>query len=157
MREGPGGVQAAGGGTVDRKGANMVEYLIIVGVVVLVRIARIDYAAPVLSIQRALLRLRSTYILGGLSVGLAWWVLWVPLLMVLIGRAGGGLYANAPAAVIGGLAVGVAGLALTYVAYRWASQPERARLSRWLADGAAGRSIRRAQAAVEDLARFEQE
>jgi hypothetical protein len=131
--------------------------LIVVGVVVLVQVARIDYAAPVLSIQRALLRLRSTYIRGGLSVGLAWWVMWLPLLMVLIGNTGGGLYANAPAVVIGGLAVGVAGLVLTYAAYRWASRPERARLGRWLGDGAAGRSIQRAQAAVDDLARFEQE
>jgi hypothetical protein len=131
--------------------------LIAAGVAVLAQVARIDYAAPVVAIQRALLRLRWTYVRTGLAIGLAWWFLWVPLIMVLIGMAGGDLYANAPSAVIGGLLSGVVGLFLTFVVYRWANQPSRARLGRWLADGAAGVSIRRAQAAVDDLTRFERE
>lgn len=131
--------------------------MIVLGVVVLAQVARIDYAAPVVTIQRALLHLRSTTIRGGLAIGLAWWFLWVPLIMVLIGQAGGNLYVNAPSAVVGGLSSGVAGLLLTVAVYRWARQPRRAHLGRRLADAAAGASIRRAQAAVDDITRFEQE
>ena len=41
--------------------------LVIVGAVVEARIAAIDYAAPVLAIQRQLLALRSAYVIGGMT------------------------------------------------------------------------------------------
>ncbi len=33
-------------------------------------------------------RLRKVYVRGGLAIGLPWWLLWIPFLMVLIGHAG---------------------------------------------------------------------
>jgi hypothetical protein len=132
--------------------------LIVFGAVMQARIAHIDYAAPVLTIQRELLRLRRTYIVGGLLIGLPWWFLYVPLLMVLVSVIGGGdLLEKAPAFVFIGLGSGAAGLLMTWIVYRWANRPQRARIGRMLDDSAAGASIRRAQTAVDDLSRFEQE
>ncbi|MGH8063065.1 MAG: serine/threonine protein kinase, partial [Pseudoxanthomonas sp.] len=62
-------------------------------------IRTIDYSLPVLDIQKQLLRLRRFYIINGMIVGLPWWFMWVPVLMMLVGLAGGDLYAKAPSVV----------------------------------------------------------
>ncbi|GAA0712700.1 hypothetical protein GCM10009105_15530 [Dokdonella soli] len=128
--------------------------LIVFGAVMQARIARIDYAAPVLAIQRQLLTLRRTYVIGGLLIGLPWWFLTAPLLVVL---TRGLILDNAPSAVWGQLVVGAIGLLATGGFVRWANQPHRAALGRKLGDGAAGGSIHRAQAALDEIARFEKE
>lgn len=132
--------------------------LIAVGVVVQTRIAHIDYAAPVVQIQHELLRLRRTYVIGGMLVGLPWWFLHVPLIMVLAKMGNNtDILERAPAFVFISLAIGGAGLLLTWALHRWANRPQHARIGRWLDDTAAGAGIRRAQAAVDELSRFEQE
>jgi hypothetical protein len=132
--------------------------LIAFGAVMLAQIARIDYAAPVLAIQRQLLRLRQTYVRGGLLIGLPWWCLWVPLLMVLA-RAGNDddVFARMPSFVWINLAFGAIGLLLTWGFLRWTNRPSRAGLARTLDDHAAGTSIRRAQAEIDAITRFEQD
>ncbi len=133
--------------------------LIIFGAVIEGQIARINYAAPVLEIQCRLLRLRRIYTVGGaLFLGLPWWFLYVPLMIVLVAIASGAnLLHTAPSFVYGGLAVGLLGLLASAGIYRWSHRPERARLGRMLDDSMAGGSIRRAQRALDELARFEQE
>jgi hypothetical protein len=132
--------------------------LIAFGAVMQAQIARIDYAAPVLAIQRQLLLLRRTFVHGGMLIGLPWWFLYVPLLMVLA-KVGSNadLFDNAPAWVWVSLGVGMLGLALTAWFHRWANQPQRVALGRMLEDAAAGSSIRRAQAALDEVTRFEQD
>ena len=73
------------------------------------RIHQIDYAAPVLDIQKQLTALRRLYIVNGMIAGLPWWFLWVPLLMTLSGLAGVELYARAPSVVWIGMGIGIAG------------------------------------------------
>jgi hypothetical protein len=129
--------------------------LIIVGAVVQAHIVRIDYAAPVLVIQRQLLKLRKIYAVGGaVVVGLPWWFLTAPLLVVL---TRGAIMDKAPSVIWIQLAIGAAGLLATWWFHHWAHRPERARLARALDDSTTGGSIRRAQAAADDIARFEQE
>ena len=129
--------------------------LIIVGAVVQSQVARIDYGAPVLTIQRQLLLLRRTYAYwGAVVVGLPWWFLTAPLLVVL---SRGTIMTNAPSVVWIQLAIGAAGLLATWRFHRWSHRPERAQLARKLDDSTAGGSIRRAQAALNEIARFEQE
>lgn len=129
--------------------------LIIFGGVVQGQVARIDYGAPVLVIQRQLLKLRKTYAVGGaLVVGLPWWFLTAPLLVVL---TRGAIMVNAPSVIWIQLAIGAAGLLATWWFHRWSRRPERAALARKLDDSTAGGSIRRAQAALEEIARFERE
>ncbi|MGC1549714.1 MAG: hypothetical protein WA777_14410 [Rhodanobacter sp.] len=129
--------------------------LIVVGAVIQAQIARIDYAAPVILIQRQLLQLRKTYVhYGALICGLPWWFLTAPLLVVL---SRGAIMVNAPSAIWAQLVVGVVGLLATWWFYRWSHRPEREQLGRKLDDSNAGGSIRRAQTIADELARFEQE
>lgn len=129
--------------------------LIVFGAVVQAHVARLDYAVPVLIIQRQLLKLRRIYAVGGaLVVGLPWWFLTAPLLVVL---SHGAIMHNAPSVIWIQLVIGAVGLLATGWFYRWSHRPERAALARKLDDSSAGGSIRRAQAATDAIARFEQE
>lgn len=129
--------------------------LIVVGGLVQSGIARIDHGASVLTIQRQLLHLRQTYaVVGAVAVGLPWWFLTAPLLVVL---SHGAILRTAPSVIWIQLAIGAAGLLATWWFHRWAHRPQCANLGRKLDDNAAGGSIRRAQAALDEIARFERE
>ena len=129
--------------------------MIAVGALIEARIASVDYSAPVLTIQRQLAQLRKVYVRGGLAIGLPWWLLWIPFLMVLFGYAGVDLYSHAPSVIWIGTAIGVVGLLATWafvrLAVRWPQFAER------LERSAAGGSINRAQARLDELARFERD
>jgi hypothetical protein len=128
--------------------------LIVSGGIVQGHIARVDYAAPVVAIQQQLLKLRRAYLVSGWIAGLPWWFLCAPLLVVL---SDGAILVRAPRLVPILLAVGCVGLAGTWLFHRWVHSPQRAALGRRLEDGAAGTSLRRATAALDELARFERE
>lgn len=129
--------------------------MVVLGVVMQALIARIDHSAPVLTIQRQLAQLRKVYVYGGMAIGLPWWFLWMPFLMVLFGYLGVDLYKHAPAVIWIGSASGVAGLLATWGFMRWAGK--RPRFAKHLEDSAAGGSINTAQARLDEIARFEQE
>ena len=129
--------------------------MIVLGALMETRIASIDYSAPVLTIQRQLAQLRKVYVRGGLAIGLPWWLLWIPFLMVLLGYAGVDLYVHAPSVIWIGTAIGVMGLLATWAFVRFAGN--RPQLAERLARNVAGGSINRAQAQLDEIARFEQE
>ena len=129
--------------------------MIVLGALMETRIASIDYSAPVLTIQRQLAQLRTVYVRGGLAIGLPWWLLWIPFLMVLLGYAGVDLYVHAPSVIWIGTAIGVMGLLATWAFVRFAGN--RPQLAERLARNVAGGSINRAQAHLDEIARFEQE
>jgi len=118
---------------------------------------RIDYSSPVLDIQKQVAGIRRTYILSGMIAGLPWWFLWLPILMVLAALAGVNLYGHAPALIWSGLGVAAAGLIATRWLLRWSRNPKRPRLAQAVDDALTGASLRRAQAQMEELRRFEQE
>lgn len=118
-------------------------------------IRTIDYSSPVLGIQKQLLKLRRFYIINGMIVGLPWWFLWVPVLMVLVGLAGGDLYAKAPSVVWIGMGIGSAGLLATWGFHRWSRNPRRPRLAKAMEDSVAGGSLRKAQAILGEISHFE--
>ncbi len=120
-------------------------------------IRTIDYSLPVLGIQKQLLKLRRFYIINGMIVGLPWWFLWVPILMVLAGLAGADLYANAPSVVWIGMGVGIAGLLATWRFHRWSRSPQRPRLAKAMEDSVTGGSLRKAQAILGEISQFETE
>lgn len=121
------------------------------------RIHQIDYAAPVLDIQKQLTGLRRLYIVNGMIAGLPWWFLWVPLLMTLSGLAGVELYARAPSLVWIGMGIGMAGLLGTWWFHLWSRSPKRPRLAKAMHDSVTGGSLRRARAALDELERFARE
>jgi hypothetical protein len=118
-------------------------------------IARIDYSAPVLTIQRQLAQLRKVYVYGGMAIGLPWWVLWMPFLMVLAGYAGVDVYRHAPSVIGIGSAIGVLGLLSTWAFVHWAGKHPQ--LAKRLDDSAAGRGITNAQSFIDEISRFEKE
>jgi len=120
-------------------------------------IKTIDYSAPVLSIQKQFAKLRRFYFINGMIAGLPWWLLWVPVLMVLSGLVGVDLYARAPSVIWTGLGIGIAGLLATWWFHHWSRSPKRPKLAKAMEDSVTGGSLRKAQRILDDIARFEQE
>ncbi len=120
-------------------------------------VSHIDRSAPVLAIQKQLARLRRVYIINGMVTGLSWWLIWIPVLMVLTGLAGADLYATAPSLIWIGLAVGIVGLLATGWFHRWSHAPRRAEFGKRVDDSAAGGSIRNSQRFLDEIAQFEHE
>jgi hypothetical protein len=131
--------------------------MIICGGATLGLIRRIDYAAPVLAIQHQLAQLRRFYACTNVGLGLVWWVLWLPLTMVLF-MAGfdADLYENAPSMIYGGMGIAAVGLLLTWCFHRWSSNPIRPRMAKAVQESIAGSSLTRAQSMLDEIARFEQ-
>jgi serine/threonine-protein kinase len=118
---------------------------------------RIDYAAPVVSIQRQLGDLRAWHVRCGVWLGQAWWFLWMPCLMVAAAAAGVDVWRRAPGLFGLGTAIGIVGLLLTAGAYRLARRPGWGWLSVVNDDAMAGASLRRAHAVLDEIRRFEEE
>jgi len=119
---------------------------------------RIDPAAPVLAIQRRLAQLRAWRLLIAPWFGVTGCLIWIPFVLVVFKAAfGADIWRHAPGVVAIFVAVGVLCLATLLAFMRWVRQPQRARLARALDDGAVGRSVNRAQAELDEIARFEQE
>jgi hypothetical protein len=126
----------------------------------LTMLGRIDYAAPVVAIQRQLAALRAFRIRTTMWILLLAPLLWTPLAIVaakaLIGldvyRAFG------PAWIALNLVFGVAVLALAlWIARRHAGALQRSRFLARLADDIAGRSLVAATSYLDEIARFEDE
>ena len=130
--------------------------MIICGGATISMISRIDYAAPVLAIQKQLGHTRRFYVRTNVGLGLAWWFLWMPMMMMFFMSAFGvDLYANAPSVIYGGTAIGAVGLLLTLMFDRWARHPSRPAMAKIVDDSVAGGSLNRAQRVLDEIAQFE--
>ena len=123
------------------------------------QIISIDYAEPVLAIQRKLAQLRAWRIRSGRLFGAVGCVLWLPLLLVVF-KAGLGLdlYARAPriyAIVMVGTAIGSLVALLAF--RRWMRHPRGAKIAKAEEDQLAGPSVNRAQSVLDEIARFERD
>ena len=118
----------------------------------LVLVARIDIAGPVLATQTAFARLRRFHIRSSLALGLPWWFLWIPCLIIAARVAlDVDLYARAPLWFWLSMLVGAAGVAgslalARYLVRRAAASPAPA----W-ADQLAGRSLARVGRELAEL------
>lgn len=115
-------------------------------------IRHIDYAAPVLEIQRRLLQLRRWHVGAGMLVGLSWSLLWIPF-MICLTRVN--IWSHAPSVIWIGGGIGVAILVAVAAYEIWLRNPGRQHLAQAAYDRAAGGSIVRAQALVDDWSRIE--
>jgi len=129
--------------------------LIVAGAQTLAMLARIDYGAPVLEIQRRLAALQRWYGLSGLVLGMAWWLLWLPVLVTLAGAFGIDLVARGCWALGGYVAVSVVGLLASLWLVRWAERSSRPAVRAWAERAATGESLYRAAAALDEIRRFE--
>ena len=132
--------------------------LIVAACRTLVLTTQVDYAAPVVSIQEQLARLRGWHVRVNLVLGQAWWFLWMPCLMVAAAAVGVDIWRHAPAMFfVLGAAIGGLGLLLTVGAYRLAGRPGWEWLKSLQDEAVAGASVRRAQAVLDEIRRFEQD
>ncbi|WP_394001055.1 serine/threonine protein kinase [Luteimonas sp. WGS1318] len=120
--------------------------------------ARIDYAAPVLVIQRQLAALLRAYALNAAVCGAPWWILWLPVVVAFAGLGEVPAGAGTPAWITWSLAIGGIGLAGTWL-YGWRqrarTQALDANAPARCADGADG--IRRSQRLLAEIQAFETE
>jgi len=118
----------------------------------------IDHAAPVLAIQRRLGQLRAWRLRIARWFGVTGCLIWIPLVLVVFKAAfGADIVRDAPQVAVAFVAAGALCLAALLGFMRWVRRPRRARLARAVDDSAVGRSVNRAQAELDEIARFEQE
>ncbi len=121
-------------------------------------IRRLDYAAPVLEIQRRLTELRSWLVKSAPVYGAAGCFIWIPFLLWLFEVAfGADLYANAPEVVYVLLASGVLCLALMLLALYWVRRPGRSKWAERLERSVTGRGVYKAQRFLDEIAAFARE
>ncbi len=130
---------------------------VIVAAFVLSAIHLIDYAGSVLDVQGRLARVRRAYVISSLVAGFTWWFFWVPLLMVLFGLLHVNLYAHAPSVVWGGLAIGVAGLSGMWLTFAYSRRSPDSRLRHVVDEAIFSKSLRRAQAQLDEILQFDRE
>jgi len=122
------------------------------------RMGAIDHAAPVMALQKQLAALRRFYIRSGLWAGLPWWFLWMPIMAILVNSATGiNLYTRAPSVFVFGTIIGLLGLAVTWLFHRWSNNPNHPHRTRAVEDSLTGRSLRSAQAVLDEIAAFERD
>ena len=129
--------------------------LIISAVMELLLITRIDYAGPVLTIQKSLAQLRLWRTRVSPWLGLPFWLLWMPL-MAIVFKQQFGAPMHASVYYIG-IPIGIVGMLATVWFHRWAHRPERRHIGEAIDAGSAGRSVTRAQQYLDEIARFGEE
>lgn len=125
--------------------------------VVMSLIGKIDYTAPVGTIQTQLDRLRAVHIHTSLALGLSWWLIWIPFFVALFGFVGADLAVKAPSFIIISVAIGVIGILGSLLFLQWSRHPSREGLAKRLEDSAAGSSLTYTSRILEDVVRVEKE
>tara|TARA_B110000858_G_scaffold197470_2_gene259187 strand:- start:1076 stop:1741 length:666 start_codon:yes stop_codon:yes gene_type:complete len=126
----------------------------ILGGVVQGLIRSVDMASQILTIQKKLARLRKVYVICSMALGLVWWVLWIPFMMMVFDVLfGADMYVNMGMAIKWLIVGGFIGLALTVMIHRWALRHPR--FGKIVEASAAGINLNRAQLVLDDILEFE--
>ena len=128
--------------------------IVIAGVGQLLILTRINFAKPVLEIQRNLALLHAWEARTFYALWLGAWLAWPAVLVVgAMSLAGVDLWALAPGVVLMNVAVAI-GAVLLFLALHRRARRGNARLSRWLQRLVANHSIERARAALAEIDHF---
>ncbi|HYG05833.1 MAG TPA: hypothetical protein VD865_05410 [Stenotrophomonas sp.] len=129
----------------------------LVAALLMLWLLRIDYDRPIAEVQQGIARLRRLCIRAGWWVGVPFWVMWVPLVLVACQARGFDLFAARPQVVWTWLLCGVLGMLATYGLGWWSRQPGHGRLRRWLDRIFAGPYVEQARESLEEIERFRHE
>ncbi|WP_347260894.1 hypothetical protein [Rudaea sp.] len=125
---------------------------VIFGGVTLGKIAGIDYAAPVVAIQKRVGALHRIYAMTSLCLGLPWWFLWIAIFALEVqANLGVDLFVTLPAFIWINAAIGVVG----FVATVWYLRRRNARSAAPPDDSDTPRSLREAKGELDEIERFE--
>ena len=127
---------------------------IVLGALQLRALAALDHGAPIVTLQRQLAALAQLRARCSLALGLPWWLLWVPCMIVgLTWLTGADFYDAAWA--WSSLGVGVIGLGASLVAARrFAARPVRSPALRRMIDALSGQSLARAVRELDQIDAF---
>ncbi|HEY8120676.1 MAG TPA: hypothetical protein VII78_05115 [Myxococcota bacterium] len=132
-------------------------------------ISRLDYAAPVLAIQKQIAELRARRVRVATYFAITSCFMWIPPTLVFLRSFGVDLWAEQPdvvawfvwaerpGVVAWLVASSLAALVPLLVFLRWSRNPARARLAKRVDDTLVGRSVLRAESMLAELAEFERE
>lgn len=121
----------------------------------LVLIRRIDYAAPVVAIQKALAGLRLWHMRAAAWYGLTGSVIWLPAMIVVLYLLGANFWIDKPQKVYWLISSAVVCVALSLGLLLLARSPGKC--GRCLRDSWIGCSVTRAQVALTEIEEFERE
>ena len=119
--------------------------------------SQVDYSAPVLGIQKRLAELRSWRLRTGLWFAVTGCFSWVPFLLIIFYQFGADLWLHEPAVVYWCLTNSLVAVAAGWALVRLANRPGFEKLRKAIDESAAGRSLARAQTALDEIAGFEQD
>ena len=120
-------------------------------------IKRFDYAAPVLVLQKQIADLRDWHQRSGLWFGITGCFIWIPLLLMIFSGLDADVWQRNPEAVGWLFVSALICLGVLYAIVAWSRRPGREKFARNLEDSSAGRSVKRAQSMLEEIAQFERE
>ncbi len=120
-------------------------------------IKRLDYAAPVLTLQKQLADLRAWHMQAGLWFGVAGCFVWIPLLLMIFKGLGADVWVHNPDVVGWLLFSGVICLGIMAGIIVWSRRPGKEQFASSLANSSAGRAVKRAEALLAEIESFERE
>jgi hypothetical protein len=120
-------------------------------------ISRLDYAAPVLALQKQIANLRAWHVRAAVWFGVAGCFIWIPLMLVIFYKLGADVWVRNPGVVGWFVFSGLICVGLFYGIIFWSRRPGREKLAQRLASSSAGRSVKRAQTVLDEIRRFEAE
>lgn len=123
----------------------------------LYQIGQIDYADPVLVIQKQLAELRRWRILHSPLFGVTGCFIWIPLMLVIFQKLGADVWVNSPRVVYFFIASGFVALGVLLAIRAWLRHPNRAHVAKSFDDSSVGRSLQRAENVLAEIASFERE
>jgi hypothetical protein len=116
-----------------------------------------DYAAPVLELQKQIADLRNWHQRAGLWFAIAGCLIWIPLILMIFHELGADVWRRNPAVVGWFVVSGLICLGVVLRDCRVLAPAREGNVCPSLADSSSGRSVRRAQSVLEEIAQFERE
>lgn len=120
-------------------------------------IAQIDYATPVLHIQKQIAQLRRWHVHSAFWFGVTGCFIWIPLILMAAYGCGVDVWTHRPSVVGSFLLSGLVLTSLLTGFVLWLRRPGKETLARKVEDDSAGSSIRRAEAMLAEIERFARE
>lgn len=132
--------------------------MILFGVLVRVLLSSLDWAQPVVAIQRRLAKVRRAYVLAGIVIGLTWCVLWMPAMVAGFHLLFGiDIVAPSPGTWLWLGASGLGLMAAVGLLYLWASATGRTAITGGFARAFTGAPLARTQAELAAIGAFERD
>ena len=120
-------------------------------------VKQFDHAAPVLVLQKQIAELRQWHQLTGLWFGITGCFIWIPLILIIFHGLGADVWKRNPAVVGWFLVSGLISLGVLYAIVAFSRRPGREKFAKSLEDSSAGRSVKKAESLLEEIAQFESE